>query len=115
MRARRHVLIAVATVAALIAMLPPAAAAAEDPPRFERYYSIFSRGEAAIPLLDTSYVPQGLAHLPEQDALAVSYYDDDGGRSVTVLLDRVTSAPIKTVTLDDSGHVGGLATSQDHL
>ena len=114
MRTRRLHLVA-ATAAALGLGLPTTAAAAEDPPRYAEYYSIFSRGQAAIPLLDTSYVPQGLAYLPEQDAMAVSYYDDHGGRSVLVLLDRVTSVPLKTLTLDDSGHVGGLATSGDHL
>jgi hypothetical protein len=118
MRTRRSHLLAAATAAAALALsvvVPAASASADDPPRYAEYYSIFTRGQAQIPLLDTSYVPQGLAYLPEQDAMAVSYYDDDGGNSVLVLLDRVTSTPIKTLTLDDTGHVGGLATSQDHL
>jgi hypothetical protein len=104
---------ATATISALILAAPAGAA---DPPRFETYYSIFNRGEAKIPYLDTTpYVPQGLAHLPEQDAMVVSYYDDRGGDARIALLDRATSAHVKTLTLDETGHVGALATSASYL
>src|SRR5687767_1693398 len=116
-RRNRTVAISAAAATAALGLLVPAASAqAEDPPRYETYYSIFKRGEAKIPYLDTTpYVPQGLAHLPGQDAMAVSYYDDGGGKARLAILDRATSNDLKTLTLDDSGHVGGLATSANHL
>jgi hypothetical protein len=109
-----------AATAALGTLLPAATAHAgthaDDPPRYRTYYSIFTRGQAKIPYLDTTpYVPQGLAHLPEQDVMAVSYYHDGGGNARLALLDRTTSDHLKTLTLDDTGHVGGLATSAKYL
>ncbi|MPY95371.1 MAG: hypothetical protein GEV08_20650 [Acidimicrobiia bacterium] len=117
MRNRRlHLLAAISAVAALGVLLPAATAHADDPPRYETYYSIFTRGEQKIPFLDTTpYVPQGLAHLPEQDAMVVSYYDDRGGNAQIAILDRATSTHVKTLVLDDTGHVGGLATSANYL
>jgi hypothetical protein len=116
-RLRRVAAISAASATAAVGLLVPAStASADDPPRYETYYSIFTRGEAKIPYLDTTpYVPQGLAHLPELDAMAVSYYEDGGGKGRLALLDRTTSAHLKTLTLDDTGHVGGLATSAGYL
>lgn len=94
----------------------PAAAQAADPVRYQTYYSMFTRGEARIPYLDTtSYVPQGLAHWPAQDAMVISYYDDNGGRARLAIVDRKTSAHLKSVYLDDRGHANALATSANYL
>ena len=88
----------------------PFEASAADPERYQEYYSIFTRGEQRIPYLDTTpYVPQGLAHWPETDAMIVSHYDDTGGSARLAILDRVTSEHRKTLRLDDTGHVQALA------
>ncbi|HEX8346040.1 MAG TPA: hypothetical protein VF657_15065 [Actinoplanes sp.] len=109
----RSAVVAAATVSVL---LPGASAQGADPPRYETYYSTFTRGAQQIPWLDTTpYVPQGLAHLPELDALVVSYYDDGGGNARAAIVDTATSALIKTVVFDDVGHVQALATSARHL
>jgi hypothetical protein len=101
-------------------ILPSSATADCDPPtppNFDEYYSIFSRGQADMPHLDPKpYVPQGLTYLPELDAMAVSYYnDDERSPSWIAILDRVTSRHLKSLKLDEAGHVGGLATSGRHL
>jgi hypothetical protein len=55
----------------------------DEPPRYRTYYSIFTRGRAKMPYLDTTpYVPQGLTYWPEQNAMIVSYYDDGGGNQL---------------------------------
>jgi hypothetical protein len=100
-----------------LTLLPmPAVHAADDPPRYETYYSIFTRGEAKIPYLDTTpYVPQGLTYWPEQDAMIVSYYHEDGGKARLAVLDRTTSRHLKTLTLNHTGHVQALATSKSFI
>ncbi|GLZ32299.1 hypothetical protein Lesp02_44870 [Lentzea sp. NBRC 105346] len=105
------------TVLAVVAsMLPATTAHADDPPRYRTYYSIFTRGQQQIPYLDTTpYVPQGLTHWPELDAMVVSYYHDGGGNARLTVLDRTTSRRIKTLTLDDTGHAGALATSRNFI
>jgi hypothetical protein len=109
----RSLAVAVAIVSVL---LPAVSAQAADPPRYETYYSLFTRGSRQIPYLDTTpYVPQGLAHLPELHALVVSYYDDNGGSARAAIVDTTTSALIKTVVFDDVGHVQALATSTNYL
>lgn len=47
--------------------------------------------------------------------MVVSYYDDNGGRARIAILDRVTSAPLKSLYLDDVGHANTLASSQNYL
>lgn len=87
-----------------------------DPARYHEYYSMFLRGERRIPYLDTTpYVPQGLTHWPANDAMVVSYYDDDGGRARIAIVDRETSAHLKSLYLDDRGHAAALATSANYL
>jgi hypothetical protein len=104
------------TTALILALALNAPAPSQDPPRYQDYYSIFTRGQTELPYLDTTpYVPQGLAYWPEQDAMVVSYYDDGGGKARIALLERTTSRHTKTLILDDTGHVGGLATSDRHL
>lgn len=106
----------VLTALVVVSLLSPAVAQAADPVRYETYYSMFTRGQARIPYLDTTpYVPQGLTHWPAKDAMVVSYYDDNGGRVRLAIVDRVTSAHLKSVYLDDRGHANTLATSANYL
>lgn len=87
-----------------------------DPARYQTYYSMFLRGEQRIPYLDTTpYVPQGLTHWPATDAMVVSYYDDNGGRARIAIVDRGSSAHLKSLYLDDRGHAAALATSANYL
>ncbi|WP_031465923.1 hypothetical protein [Sciscionella sediminilitoris] len=112
----RNLIAAAAGAALLATILPAATANADDPPRYKQYYSTFSRGAAKIPYLDTTpYVPQGLAYLPEQDAMVVSYYHDGGGNARIAILDRKTSKQQKILALDDKGHAGTLAESKHYL
>lgn len=105
-----------ALAALVITPLTAPAAHAADPARYATYYGIFSRGEQHIPYLDnTPYVPQGLAHLTEIDAMVVSYYDNNGAQARIAIVDRVTSEHHKTLSLDDSGHVQALATNDRYL
>jgi hypothetical protein len=105
-----------AAAAVAMVFLPATEARAADPDRYVEYYSIFTRGEQRIPYLDTTpYVPQGLTHWPELDAMVVSYYDDNGGPARLAVLRRGSSEHVKTLTLDDTGHVQALATSQNFL
>lgn len=110
----RKALLALTIVSTLLLAAP--AAQADDPPRYETYYSMFTRGEQKIPYLDTTpYVPQGLTYWPERNAMIVSYYHDGGGKARLAVLDRTTSAHIKTLVLNDTGHVHALATSANFV
>jgi len=105
-----------AIAAAALLLVPQGSARADDPPRYETYYSIFTRGAAHIPYLDTTpYVPQGLAYWPQRDAMIVSYYHEDGGNARLAIVDRTTSRLLKTLVLADTGHAHALAVSTNHL
>jgi hypothetical protein len=107
--------IAIAVSACIVALLVSAAVHAADPPRYRTYYAIFDRGRALIPYHDSRWVPQGLTHWPEADALVISYYDAGHGNSRIAIVDRATSRRLKTLTLPDKGHVGGLAMTSSYL
>jgi hypothetical protein len=112
---RRSIAAAAVAVTALL-LLPQGTALADDPPRYQTYYSIFTRGAAHIPYLDTTpYVPQGLAYWPARDAMIVSYYHEDGGNARLAILDRTTSRHLKTLVLADTGHAQALAVSTNYL
>lgn len=112
----RRTLAAAAAALATLILLPQGSARADDPPRYARYYSIFTRGEQHIPYLDTTpYVPQGLAYWAQRDAMIVSYYHETGGNARLAIVDRTTSRHLKTLVLGDTGHVQALAVSANYL
>lgn len=112
----RRSLAAVTVAVAALFLMPHGSALADDPPRYQTYYSIFTRGQAHIPYLDTTpYVPQGLAYWPAADAMIVSYYHEDGGHARLAVLDRTTSRHLKTLVLGDTGHAQALAVSTNYL
>lgn len=105
-----------AAVVAAIAVLPAGAAAKADPVDLQPYYSVFERGKTKIPGHDTRWVPQGLAYLPGDDDLAISYYDGDGKKnSRLAIIDRGSGIKRKIVVLPTKGHVGGLAARGKYL
>lgn len=109
-------LLGLAVAATLFVLAPAASAPAADPERYQAYYDVFDRGNSLLPGHDTRWTPQGLASWPEQDALVVSYYDGKGTLpSRLAVIDRASGRRKKVVKLPDSGHVGGLAMSADHL
>lgn len=99
---------------------PPAKYASE-------YYKYFKLGPRAIPLADTIWTPQGLTNWGN-DKLIISYYDgrqhvpnDPRWKGFTpqksrlVVIHRDTLRPIKTLILNTTGHVGGLAMAGGYL
>jgi hypothetical protein len=110
-------LLAAGASACVVALLAAAVAVhAADPPRYRTYYAIFDRGTALIPYHDSRWVPQGLTYWPEKDALVISYYDaGHASNSRIAVVDRATSRRLKTLTLPDKGHVGGLAMTAGYL
>lgn len=68
-----------------------------------------------VNLLDTcqSMTPQGLT-VTEEFILISAYCHEHQHHSVIYVLDRVTGAPIKTISLPDQPHVGGLAYDPHH-
>lgn len=113
----RLVSLAVAGAFAGLSLVGPANADAADPARYKTYYDIFDRGDAFIPGTDTALVPQGLIYWPEQDALVISYYDSaqPAGYSRLGIIDRATGRTIKSVSLPEKGHVGGLGMAKGFL
>lgn len=108
-------LVALSASACIVALLASAAVHAADPPRYRAYYAIFDRGGALIPYHDSRWVPQGLTYWPEADALVISYYDAGHSNSGIAVVDRATGKRLKTLTLPDDGHVGGLAMTPNYL
>jgi hypothetical protein len=108
-------LVALSASACIVALLASAAVHAADPPRYRAYYAIFDRGGALIPYHDSRWVPQGLTYWPEADALVISYYDAGHSNSGIAVVDRATGKRLKTLTLPDDGHVGGLAMTPSYL
>ncbi|WJH35005.1 hypothetical protein N6H14_02415 [Paenibacillus sp. CC-CFT747] len=74
-----------------------------------------------IPGLMQNAVPQGLAYVPAQKWLVVSYYRDKSKPSFLSILDETTGKLIKSVMLQTepgkayTGHAGGVTFSGKHL
>lgn len=116
-------------VAALAGAAPSSAA---TPSKYAReYYKYFKLGPRAIPLSDTVWTPQGLTSWGN-DKLIISYYDGrqhkpndprwsawlkkhGPDKSRLVIVHRDTLRPIKTLILNTTGHVGGLAMAGGYL
>ncbi|TCZ78890.1 hypothetical protein E0485_07420 [Paenibacillus albiflavus] len=71
-----------------------------------------------IPGLFQDYIPQGLAYMPEQDWLLVSYYREDDHPSLLTVVDAKTGEHLKSLQLfkEDKEpyreHAGGLTVSK---
>lgn len=100
----------------------PIALVQTQPRRFEVKKAVpFVRLGPVIPGLRQGAVPQGLAYLRSRDWLLISFYFDGGRPSVIAAVDVKTGKLTRSLTILEpdgrphEGHVGGLATSGDHL
>jgi len=74
-----------------------------------------------VPGLFQDYIPQGLAYMPEQDWLLVSYYREDENPSLLTIIDAKTGEHLKSLQLFRENkepykeHAGGVAVSKKYV
>ncbi|MCU6708365.1 hypothetical protein M6D81_06520 [Paenibacillus sp. J5C_2022] len=91
-----------------------------DMPEIEQFLGISEEGPV-IPGLKQGAIPQGLAYMPENDWLLISYYREDGKPSLLAAVDKKSGEFVKAVELFEengapyTGHAGGVAVSRSHI
>lgn len=84
------------------------------------YGNFYSRVEESVAIsgLDTSFVPQGLEYVEEEDVFLMSGYMNDGGASRIYVSSKTSSdkyVELKYNGVNFEGHVGGVSVAGDNV